>query len=406
MPPVRNVSAKPVKTERSHEENQERAYIAASRRNDRSLEARLESARRASEIHKKRTGRGLRVTEQDVINEEMYEEEDDDLPAQYRRFAAHLQNQSLWLDHKYESYMIANTAMRQAMLQQAMRSQQLQQQQQQQQQQNSATPFFAYNYTSSTASAPYQQQKQGPQSPTAFQQSFPYPIRQYPHQRSASIATSQQSGYPSNLPSMAPVAESTENRRRMSLPAQNFNSPPLMSPTADASSQMFNEPVPFNFQQSFYDPMNQTVNFGPLSPSLPLEQQQIVGNSLNPLHPSTQYLLSGSGAMAQQFSYNYDTMDADMSHTLDANALSITTSAEATSGMMSDLNNTSAPLVESSLGTSWDTSQSTWYDENQEDFKSFDTGFFSNSAPESGMQTPGELNFSDFIRDSGEPGSS
>lgn len=54
------------------------AYIAASRRSDRSLEARLESARRASEIHKRRTGRSLRITEQDVLNEELYEEEVDD----------------------------------------------------------------------------------------------------------------------------------------------------------------------------------------------------------------------------------------------------------------------------------------------------------------------------------------
>ncbi|KAF2666565.1 hypothetical protein BT63DRAFT_311553 [Microthyrium microscopicum] len=61
---------------RTHEENQERAYIAASRRSDRSIEARLESARRASEIHKRRVGRALRVTEEAVLNEEMYEEED------------------------------------------------------------------------------------------------------------------------------------------------------------------------------------------------------------------------------------------------------------------------------------------------------------------------------------------
>lgn len=37
------------------------AYIAASRRSDRGLEARVESARHASEIHKKRTGHGLRA---------------------------------------------------------------------------------------------------------------------------------------------------------------------------------------------------------------------------------------------------------------------------------------------------------------------------------------------------------
>jgi hypothetical protein len=76
------------------------AYIAASRRSDRSLEARIESARRASEIHKKRTGRALRVTEQDVINEEMYEEEDDDLPTQYQRLNAHLHTSSVIFNKK------------------------------------------------------------------------------------------------------------------------------------------------------------------------------------------------------------------------------------------------------------------------------------------------------------------
>lgn len=76
-PTGNNGKGAPVKTERTHEENQERAYIAASRRSDRSIEARVESARRASEIHERRTGKRLRVTEQDVINEEMYEEEDD-----------------------------------------------------------------------------------------------------------------------------------------------------------------------------------------------------------------------------------------------------------------------------------------------------------------------------------------
>ncbi|GBC07713.1 hypothetical protein RclHR1_07640011 [Rhizophagus clarus] len=62
--------------ERTHEENQERAYIAASHRGDRSMEARIESARKASDIHKKRTGKALRITAEDVRNEEMYQEID------------------------------------------------------------------------------------------------------------------------------------------------------------------------------------------------------------------------------------------------------------------------------------------------------------------------------------------
>lgn len=57
-------------------QNQERAYIAASRRTDRSLEARYQSALMASAIHKKRTGKGFRVTHEIVQSEDMYEEEE------------------------------------------------------------------------------------------------------------------------------------------------------------------------------------------------------------------------------------------------------------------------------------------------------------------------------------------
>ncbi|CAB4439552.1 unnamed protein product [Rhizophagus irregularis] len=72
--------------ERTHEENQERAYIAASHRGDRSMEARIESARKASDIHKKRTGRALRITAEDVRNEEMYQEIDPDEEAKLDKF--------------------------------------------------------------------------------------------------------------------------------------------------------------------------------------------------------------------------------------------------------------------------------------------------------------------------------
>ena len=61
-------------------QNQERAYIAASRRSDRGLEARYQSALMASEMHQRRTGKSLRITHEIVINEEMYEEEDNMLP--------------------------------------------------------------------------------------------------------------------------------------------------------------------------------------------------------------------------------------------------------------------------------------------------------------------------------------
>ncbi|KAI0018161.1 hypothetical protein F4780DRAFT_535824 [Xylariomycetidae sp. FL0641] len=105
-PPV-----KAQKTERSHEENQERAYIAASRRADRSLEARVQSARMASEIHRKRTGRGLKVSEEIVMKEEMYEEEEDDLPRHYKYLTAHLQTNSPELNHRVNAFVTTQAAM-------------------------------------------------------------------------------------------------------------------------------------------------------------------------------------------------------------------------------------------------------------------------------------------------------
>ncbi|KAK7747829.1 hypothetical protein SLS62_008865 [Diatrype stigma] len=99
------------KTERSHEENQERAYIAASRRADRSLEARIQSAKMASEIHRRRTGRGLKVSEEIVLKEEMYEEEEDDLPRQYKYLTAHLQTNSPDMNSRVNAYITTQAAM-------------------------------------------------------------------------------------------------------------------------------------------------------------------------------------------------------------------------------------------------------------------------------------------------------
>ncbi|KAG6012483.1 hypothetical protein E4U43_007783 [Claviceps pusilla] len=101
------------KTERSHEENQERAYIAASRRADRSIEARVQSARMASEIHKKRTGKGFRITEEIVLKEEMYEEEDDDLPRSYRLLSASMQTPNLEMNSRLDAYLTNKVAMSQ-----------------------------------------------------------------------------------------------------------------------------------------------------------------------------------------------------------------------------------------------------------------------------------------------------
>lgn len=86
-------------TQRTHEENQERAYIAASRRADRDIEHRIRSALKASECRRKRTGRGLKITREAVMGDEQYESEDDD-PAT-RRYS--LPATASHLSHPYPS---------------------------------------------------------------------------------------------------------------------------------------------------------------------------------------------------------------------------------------------------------------------------------------------------------------
>lgn len=100
-------------------ENQERAYIAASRRSDRSLEARIVSAQRASEKHQERTGKALRVREEDVINEDMYEEIHDESQL-FSRISANINEANLGFQHRLQAYLRTHVGMRHAIAGQAL----------------------------------------------------------------------------------------------------------------------------------------------------------------------------------------------------------------------------------------------------------------------------------------------
>lgn len=227
-------------TERTHEENQERAYIAASRRSDRSLEARVESARRASEIHKKRTGRALKVTEQDVLNEEMYEEEEDDLPFPYRRLInSQLQTGSPEFNRRLSTYLTNHLAMRTALEQSIANSYQLQNGSNMPYNYNPQlmfpSPMLAHQGTHQGPAQPQVMPQQSPQqqqphSPSATYRHAPYPQpNPYPgqHHRSASIAVPQEAnGSHKGSPSLTP------DHRRMSLPA----TPASMSHTTSTTT--------------------------------------------------------------------------------------------------------------------------------------------------------------------------
>ncbi|KAI5272349.1 hypothetical protein E4T47_04443 [Aureobasidium subglaciale] len=331
MPPLRTIpAAKPVKTERTHEENQERAYIAASRRSDRSLEARVESARRASEIHKRRTGRSLRVTEQDVINEEMYEEEDDDLPMQYRRLTAHLQTSNADFDRRLAAYLTNHVAMR-AALGQSIGDQY-------NPQQYSNAPQFANQLGRFPQSFPNPMlpPQMANRSPQTFRAS-PYPqqdYRQNMHGRSASIATPQELQNMNNFhPAQSPNAAFIKPEdRRMSLPVQSqqtaATSPPQMTSASRSSSstsltnlkheaaKQGNGQSPptgqtspttypsYNNVTPAFDPS--MMNMMPFSTSLPYESQQLLGPAFDQNDPFSQMLMGNYGQQQSQPFYTYN----------------------------------------------------------------------------------------------------
>ncbi|KAI4097119.1 MAG: hypothetical protein LQ344_000528 [Seirophora lacunosa] len=321
MPPQRTIPpSKAIKTERTHEENQERAYIAASRRSDRSLEARVESARRASEIHKRRTGRSLRVTEQDVVNEEMYEEEDDDLPMQYRRLTAHLQTGSADFNRKLSAYLTNHVAMRSA-LDQAITNSYAQQ--------YPNAPQFAHNqpgmYPSPFMHQGMAQNMGQSMTPAQSPQSYmhpPFPSTNpatfRPHSARA-VPTPDRHSPTGYVQSPSSSTSATDDHRRASLQSKSASpvtvrtpqsmharpSPPQTAPSCQAKPEQPPLQVPPTSQSQQVPPtptsMYSPQEMGPLSTTLPPESQMMLRSALDPKDPMTPMLMGGHDSVMQSY---------------------------------------------------------------------------------------------------------
>lgn len=400
MPPTRTFPpAKAIKTERTHEENQERAYIAASRRSDRSLEARVESARRASEIHKRRTGRSLRVTEQDVINEEMYEEEDDDLPMQYRRLTAHLQTGSADFNRRLAAYLTNQVAMRSAVEQMANGTYP---------QAMSGHPGMMYQQPRPNMFQPNimqhpQHQMSQPITPGGSYRQVPYPSPGHVGYRpnhgraySTAIVPSTTSHTPPT-PGAVPI-----DHRRMSTPA-------TIPPQIDTSN-LKSDPDYIRHTQSAQVPFNpfwQESN--PFTSTLPPESQQMLAGTqaLDPHDPYTSSLMQGSD---QYLSNHYYPWSTDTSNGMKSMAVS-----------QSAYPNMSVTLAPSALTSQPEslaaTPVSTSVDGGAASTASLDplglnhVGLYGKDAHSphslpSGQNTPGESFWSNFVQDGGWEGDS
>jgi len=275
------------------------------------LEARVESARRASEIHKRRTGRSLRVTEQDVINEEMYEEEDDDLPSQYRRLTAHLQTNSTAFNQRLAAYLTGQIGVRSAVDQYLSNSyaQQFPNPQQfQPSQLMYQNPGMAQQF--------HQQVMQQSNGPTSMYRQAPYPIpnlqkRQVAmHGRSASIANPQMSSHKTQSPVLP-----DDKKRRVSLATIPIatGSPALTrTPTSSPSKTSPATPQTSFSQQQPLQPFQSQFSNGSLNPdlslfttALPAESQMLLDSVLDPQDPMTNMFMAGSQYMPNSY-YNFD----------------------------------------------------------------------------------------------------
>ncbi|KHJ31264.1 putative fungal protein [Erysiphe necator] len=309
MPPFRTPASRAGRSERTHEENVERAFIAASRRCDRSLEARVESARRASEIHKARTGRGLKITEKDVQNEEMYEEEDDDLPLQYRRLTAGFQTSSPEFNRRFAAYLTTHVAIRTALEQSILQS--YQQQAQQEQQQYGINPNLSQHQLFERFPSPLlaHQAQQAQQAQRAMLPAQGSPISRYSPYTIPSrpgLATSLSQGQISSPLSKVIPPVNTDSRisdlssevpQIVSLPStpiQTSNEGPLpSSPAPGPSFASCSNQHTFK-QQHTEIPQNQlnTANpsdlttLGPLSTALPPETQSFLGHNMGLSDPT------------------------------------------------------------------------------------------------------------------------
>lgn len=298
----------------------------------------------------------------------MYEEEDDDLPSQYRRLTAHLQTGSADFNRRLSAYLTNHVAMRSA-LDQAITNSYAQQ--------YPNAPTFAHNqqpmYPSPFAPPtmpPQQMRQQCPQSTYAMAPSPNY--QQAHHARSQSAAGPHElPRYSQSLPTSSPAQTvSPAERRRTSVPSKSASPPgstsrtpqlvparPLVqqSPTSynvrpeshtpksmQASPQLLQRPHTFHHPGSYQD-------FGPLTTALPSETQQMLGPSLDPTDPLTSMFMAGSEHMSQPFQHSaplqkpraFHSSYDGMSATLAPSALDMTpnhglpTSSAVPSGSMS-----------------------------------------------------------------------
>ena len=329
----------------------------------------MESAKRASEIHKKRTGRYYRITEETVINEQMYEEEDD--TPRYR-LAANLHLPNTLLQQRAQALMSIQMEHRrllgQAVNSTLQHSAQFGNQSQFVSLGMMSMPQYGNQYPMPSPQTPTFHHS--PQTPMNYPHS-PYSasndgFNQNYHQRSASIAEP-----PQYRPSAQNSPVESQNRRT-SMPPQIMPSLSRESDQADSaiSSSTATPDAPAPHQQPdhpSYDPSYQNIGsmLGPLTTELPMETRQLLGSGIWPNVDESSFdrmmQHPNDAAYQQPFLYNYR-----------PNASKGSKDAPASGGLDQTLTSTPPPSSLNSTSNAPEQNYGYGYNDNNPTFYNFD----------------------------------
>ena len=329
----------------------------------------------------------------------MYEEEDDDLPLQYRRLTAHLQTGSADFNRRLAAYLTNQVAMRSAMDQMVHGSYN---------QQYPSNPQYPQN----TFQSPMMH---SPQSPMSYR-SAPYPSPHHPsyrnmHNRAYSMATVPNSNTTPATPATQPRPL---DHRRMSTPAGPHPVGSTMTqiktegPQADGdyTRQTQSATIPSGSFPPFWQDM------GPFSTTLPPEAQQMIGPALDMNDAFQANLMHGSEHYTSSSYYPWGDMSSglngmpvhpsawkNMSTTLAPSALATTPAA---------VSNVTTPTTPASAHATDNTAPSAGFDFGFGSQESKGLNLHNIPYPSieeihsglgSGQQTPGEGFWDNYVQD-------
>ena len=352
----------------------------------------------------------------------MYEEEDDDLPMQYRRLTAHLQTGSADFNRRLSAYLTNHVAMRTA-LDQAITNSYAQQ--------YPNAPQFAHNQSMYPSPFLAQTIPQQQQSQLSYSQSYPTPgatptYRPNHQARPPSVSQGTPRYSPQGMTAPSPVQGVNPfpqiERRQTSGSIKSASHSPLGAPATPPSagirpalphtssslnikqegqtSQQMKAP-PHPSPQMPKHPFGNIDcgNMSPFTTSLPIESQMLLGSALDPNDPMTSMFMAGSENMPQPFNYNSTPSNlqksCNFSQSYDGMSATLAPSALDMSPHHQNYNPPSTTMS-SSLSAS-----PAFYEASMPDFSRSQLFPWSNSATGNGTATPGGIDggWDAFIND-------